>query len=544
MQIFQKGERAWLTSGYEVADSLTPMSDQPHEPTDDVAHRFAAAAGTVALSVVATAAPVFLHFLSPLAALPAALVLGLFVANYTPAQAPLVVVFAALFQNTFISLSAPFIADKDEFDFIRGYSFVLTAGIWLFAFGRFALRPAALPAAIVRPMVISTGALAVVAIYFALGFAVTGMSALVYLRNIALPLFVFQLCLVFSAGQHVRATAALVAFAVLVLAAGYAEFLARDAWLAVTNGEAYWRLSYADVIAQGGWDREARETGIVVSDFLDLSRVTFLNTALLADLQLTVTRLFGPNMHAISFGYALAFLAIFLGASGRWLLALLTLPLLLVVGAKGALVLVAVVPAALVGSRLFGVRAAFLGFLVFAAAYSAFVIISGTRIGDYHILGLFGGLHGFMEAPAGRGLGTGGNLALDFGTIDWSRFQSLGRTEGAMESAVGVILYQMGVGGLVPLAAYGWIGAAALRLYGRTGAAMHGAAAYGAFIILVNGLFQEEALFSPLAIGLAMALAGLVLGAAARADASSAALLSGGANGPQRRRRLRMASQG
>ena len=49
-----------------------------------------------------------------------------------------------------------------------------------------------------------------------------------------------------------------------------------------------------------------------------------------------------------------------------------------------------------------------------------------------------------------------------------------------------------------------------------------GLAAFGILITLINGIFQEEALFAPLALGTLLALAGLVLGNAIRADWNSA----------------------
>jgi hypothetical protein len=54
------------------------------------------------------------------------------------------------------------------------------------------------------------------------------------------------------------------------------------------------------------------------------------------------------------------------------------------------------------------------------------------------------------------------------------------------------------------------------RLYRRTGDRLYAAGALGLITIAVNGIFQEEALFAPLAFGMLAALAGLLFGRAYR----------------------------
>jgi hypothetical protein len=102
-------------------------------------------------------------------------------------------------------------------------------------------------------------------------------------------------------------------------------------------------------------------------------------------------------------------------------------------------------------------------------------------------------------------------------SIDWAQSQHLGHTDIAVESAVGVLLYQVGVFGMLILAVLGWIAAKLWKLYRRTGDRLHAAGALGLLTIAVNGIFQEEALFAPLALGMLAALAGLMLGRAYRA---------------------------
>jgi len=56
-----------------------------------------------------------------------------------------------------------------------------------------------------------------------------------------------------------------------------------------------------------------------------------------------------------------------------------------------------------------------------------------------------------------------------------------------------------------------WVAWRAWRQFLRTRRLEAAVAAFGLLAITTNGLFQEEALFAPLALGILMALAGLVL---------------------------------
>ena len=106
----------------------------------------------------------------------------------------------------------------------------------------------------------------------------------------------------------------------------------------------------------------------------------------------------------------------------------------------------------------------------------------------------------------------GGNLGEGYFSIDWSAAQQAGTMDGAVESAVGVMLYQMGIGAFVPLGFYLAMGLKAWRLYASSGILTQGLASFGVFVVLINGIFQEEALFAPPAMGLLLCLTGLVIG--------------------------------
>jgi hypothetical protein len=165
-----------------------------------------------------------------------------------------------------------------------------------------------------------------------------------------------------------------------------------------------------------------------------------------------------------------------------------------------------------------------LGFVALIA-YAIFGFYVGLQIGDYHVIGFMGGWNGFLQQPLGRGLGAGGNLSADFSSIDWRAAQQAGAVDGAVESAIGVLLYQMGIAALVPLGLYFVIAMKAWRLYAASGLLTQGFASFGILVVLVNGLFQEEALFGPPALGLLACLAGLVIGSAIRSCSGSLAAL-------------------
>jgi hypothetical protein len=74
----------------------------------------------------------------------------------------------------------------------------------------------------------------------------------------------------------------------------------------------------------------------------------------------------------------------------------------------------------------------------------------------------------------------------------------------------------MGVAAAAVLAIYGFVARVAWRLYRAFRAPTLAFATVSIATILVNGLFQEEALFAPLAMGFAMALAGLSFGSVDR----------------------------
>jgi hypothetical protein len=230
-------------------------------------------------------------------------------------------------------------------------------------------------------------------------------------------------------------------------------------------------------------------------------------------------RLYGPNMFAVSYGYVIACGGVAAATLGNVGIALLAFCFLTSLGVKGPLLMLIFT---LVISGIW--RAApdrrfililSLGLLV---AYVSEGIIMGLSTGDFHVIGLLGGVHGFIKAPWGHGIGVGGNLSADAAEgLDWREWQKTG-VDFALESAVGVLLYQMGLAALVvfaPIAAVVRKGLArpAPINWGRRDHASPrptDVLFVGIAVTLANGFFQEEA-YSPYALGLLTLLGGIAI---------------------------------
>ncbi len=477
------------------------------------------AALTIALATASIAFAPLLHALSPVLAIAVQTFISLAIVAAAPGYAPPIAIFVLLFQNLFVSILSPYIANPSELEFIKGYNFLNCAVMWLATSTLYVLRRRDRSPEVNRLMIGSTFVLGVIMLYFVIGFRENGLAASIYLRNIVLPLFLFQFSLLTAATYQVRVTPVLVVIAVLFVVCGYIELAFRDFWLDISNGYAYWRFDEIKATDSGVWEREMRTTGEVFVNLKDRFIFSFLNTPLLEGLGLSnMLRVFGPNISAISYAYGVGFFILFLFSVGRPLLAVSAVPLLVFCGVKGALILILFVSAAWISTRLLGAVVTLVIGFVALVAYAVLGIYLGLQIGDYHVLGFMGGWNGFLQAPLGRGLGVGGNLSADFASIDWSAAQQAGSVDGAVESAVGVLLYQMGVAALFPLGFFLVIAIKAWRLYAVSGILAQGLASFGIFVILINGIFQEEALFAPPALGLLACLTGLIIGNAIRSD--------------------------
>ena len=483
-------------------------------------HGLSSSTQTLGIFAVAVGAMAFSPLLNVMGAPFAVGVLSLVavaIASVVPAWMPSIAVIVLLFQNVFVSIFSPLIPDPATLDFIKGYNFLICSVFWLTTFFYFLMGQRNQSAPVRRLMLHGNVVISLVSLYFAYGYLQNGFAAAVYLRNIILPVFVFQTALLTSATFEIRATPTLVAIAIVFFICGYIELTFRDFWLYLTNGGTYWGFDEIKAAATGSWEREMRLTGHVPVDFLEKFKTSFLNTPLLDGFGLSdIYRILGPNTAAIGYAYGVCFFELFLFSVGRPLLAVLALPLAILCGVKGALVMMLFVLGSWLATFLIGAAATLWLGLAGLIAYLGFGLRVGLQIGDFHVIGFMGGWDGFLQSPFGRGLGSGGNLSDDFGLIDWGAAQRAGKVDGAVESSVGVLLYQMGIAAFAVLGFYFSIGVRVWRIFATSGILAQGHAAFAIFVVLVNGVFQEEALFAPPAMGLVMCLAGLVLGNAIR----------------------------
>ncbi len=469
-----------------------------------------------ALAFFITGAPVALHLISQPLAIFFCLIAAMIVIRFFEEHIPTVVLTAVIFQNLFVSLLSPNYTDIKAIEPAKSYNFITIVFLWAGVALGFMQQHERYSPLVRRMIYASVGTLTIIGLYFVAGLAINARSAVVYMRNIGLTILLFQLFLVTAAKRRIPLPSIAAVLLTLVIICGYVELFTVDGWLTMTNGWTYFTLDAATrLLDVKEIETNARE-GVVVTSPLDYWTTNFLNTGAF---DFKVTRLQGPNLHPISFGYMLAILMAFLLVDGNVFVGALAAPLLLATSAKGPLILLAASLAAYWLACRMGALRAVVALLVILTAYSVFVIVSGLAGGDYHVLGLFGGLKGFLKMPLGHTLGEGGNLSLSEFNVDWVKAQQEGATDLAVESAVGVLFFQLGVAAAVILAFYIWIARISWRLFAATGAPALALAGGAMMVHLVNGLFQEEAYFSPLSLALLMALVGLILGSADRETA-------------------------
>jgi hypothetical protein len=96
--------------------------------------------------------------------------------------------------------------------------------------------------------------------------------------------------------------------------------------------------------------------------------------------------------------------------------------------------------------------------------------------------------------------------------LDWNMAQATGATEIAMESAVGVMLYQMGIGAIAFFAFLVILANRCRTLFLKTGNLQFLFGVVGIGTISANAVLQEEAFYSPLALGFCLLLVACVFG--------------------------------
>lgn len=440
-----------------------------------------------------------------------------------PAYAPILIVFSFLFQNLIVATFGPMVPSNEVFETLKGTNFVvLVAAFAVFMLA--ALTEARrLPLATQRWILWIVAVTGVIVLYLALGAARGNTrDALVYFRNTFMPVGCFAIGMCAASLSKVTIERPLVWIATAGLVFGYCEFFFTIDFLSIFNGDAYIERRIADQLASGYWQRVLDVSGFVMRDIHDVMTVPFMNLPILNDLMPSIFRLSGPNFHPISYAYFIAITAVWLLFRNRWLYLVFAFPILLAVGAKGAVILVAFALVFRVAASITGARLASAGLIGLLGVYVTAAVIYGRSVGDYHVLGFLAGIRDFLANPVGQGLGFGGNLSGTIEhTLDWSSAQQLGATQIPVESAIGVMLYQMGVGAFVVIAFLVAVIARCRKLSFATGNPTMVFGFVAVSVILTNGVLQEEAIYSPLALGYCLTLVSVQLGTLERRTRST-----------------------
>jgi hypothetical protein len=353
------------------------------------------------------------------------------------------------------------------------------------------------------------GVAVVIAFYTCLGM-VRGdpMDAAIYFRNTITPIACFLVGFMVVLFYRFDSVPGLAVMGAVAAVYGYFELFFGLDFLSLFNGDQYIMRQTTQQIQSGYWEKVLEQTGFVFTGLSDAFMTTFFNLPWFADVLPRIWRVVGPNFHPISYAYALSVISVALLFRGRWLLPLFFFPLLMIIGSKGAMVMLLVAAVALLLLRLSGPRLAAAFVIVSSVSWVSLAIVFGMRSGDYHVLGFFAGIRDFLSNPLGEGLGIGGNLSSDSSRLDWEAAQSAGASAVPVESAVGVMLYQMGIGAM---AFFGFLFALAATLLKRFLATSESRYLAGFVMITVvsaNAVLQEEAFYSPLALGLILLMVG------------------------------------
>ncbi len=266
-------------------------------------------------------------------------------------------------------------------------------------------------------------------------------------------------------------------------------------------------------------------------DVIDQNITTWFNfTWDSADLAAATSSRFKSSlMNSVSYAYILALAGVAAISLRQYLWLIVLVPLLLAAGVKGAAILFIFsfclwTILSTTGSAKFTLVST----LVLLTLYVVYGLSRGLELGDFHAIGFLGGWRGFLSNPLGHGLGVGGNLSEAAAKMpDWTGaggMQSAGADFG-LESAVGVLIYQMGIGSLAVFAVFFCLLKAAPFLRHKPQGRDIWFLALAT--VIVNGVFQEEA-YAPTAAGLIALVCAVVLMNARRQAVSLSSLASRG----------------
>jgi hypothetical protein len=437
------------------------------------------------------------------------------IAVVMPAAVPFLVAASFLFQNVVVAWYTPLILDNNSFDALRGANFIIVmAAFAAFLTAGFGARARSI--APLRPWILGMiGVVGVTVLYLGIG-AIHGdaKDAVVYFRNIITPIACFGVAVVSASLYRINLSKTVFWMAAAAIAYGYCELFFTLDFLSLIHGDLYIKRDIWRQIQSGAWEQTLHDTGFVLRGLQDVMMTNVLNLPFFSGVLPQVFRINGPTFHSISFAYGLAGVSAWLLFQKRLLLPMLALPLLLVIGSKGALVMLLLAIFVRAASPRLGGRTALLLSAFVSVAWVAGSILFGIRSGDYHVLGLLAGVREFLHNPLGIGLGFGGNLSSTTVNVNWQLAQATGAAQTPMESAIGVMIYQMGIGSIAFLGFLAAIAVVGWRTFRASGEFSQLFLPVIVMAISANAVLQEEAFFSPLALAFALLLGGVSLGTA------------------------------
>lgn len=415
-------------------------------------------------------------------------------------------VLLTVFQNWGVSIASPLIADQSTFQVLQGTNFavvaVLAASAW-FGMNAAGERASSNVQWVRRWVLVSTVLIALYSLYGATQASLTSVA--IYFRYTVTG--IAGLAVGVEAGRIggskgvLRAMVAVACLSALLL---IPELLFSEQYFRSIGAPEFFTLKYGETYTEQG--------------VIELVTRRFFNLPIEVDA--VSRRLMASVMHQVSYGYVLFAGAVAALALGHSIIGVLLCTLTFFAGVKGPLIALLVVLGVLCWRRIVG-RGVGLILLVVGLAYVVGGVAVGLFLQDQHAVGFYAGLQSLLTAPFGNGIGVGGNLSdavRDLGGADWDRWRSRGAPF-ALESAIGVLLYQMGVVGFPVLNVF--VGAVRRALKSRTQTRLGVITGAALAAVVANGVFQEEA-FSPYAIGFACIMAGAVIGAEDAGDVVTA----------------------
>lgn len=236
-----------------------------------------------------------------------------------------------------------------------------------------------------------------------------------------------------------------------------------------------------------------------IDDVINFATRPLFNLAVFRELGINIFRVSGPNMHVISYAYFLGLATIIFLIQRKFLWSVAALFLLLTVQAKGILVVMCLSAIILFSRRFLSKKIWWSSAAAVIVSYTTATWIYGAQVNDYHVIGLMGGVNGFLNNPAGHGLGAGGNLARE--AVDWGQFQRSGAASFGVESAVGVLLYQIGIGSIPLFLFFLKFSKKSFDIISSSKFRNYSVLPIMFIVIIFNGFFQEEA-YNSFALGL------------------------------------------